>query len=469
MELTSPKSLRNQYIQTLSESDEYTDILKVLINKKDNAPIFTTKELNYEEAPSFNNEQRELLEIALDINSINNGIFEMKSKVSELIEYIDSNVSSIKSSIKKEDERISDINIICGQDSEYNMVVPIYSSDFTEQDTDFEVVDDKYIGAKLKTQEEVAYTITSISGNGLAGNRFVYNNNVFENEENDYSNQEYISDDSDITKYEYSRLFTNAKEEVIDGIVNYDNKDVEMTIVLGSTDNQFNKIKWLSENEDLVVKKLETSSDGIEFTSRLSKEIKNGEAEIVYNDSTYIYGSDILCFPYCYYVRITFSSSNIENDKIAIIDEDDNIVEYPNTRRKKIAINNIKLYRSTYEDATICSGNIITGGSVDKAALFLSEYIPEHFTDTTYFTYYLVINGEEYEVVPVNFGKSGTKVIKFSEADTSPDIDSWITTTQETIKSIQIKIAISTPNSNETPYIGNIKLCLEKETGSIYV
>lgn len=465
MELTSPKNIKENYIKTLSTMDEYSDILNILVNKSETDPIYTAKELNYEEPPSLENEQRELLEVAMDINSINNGIFEMKNKISELVNYVDYNIDSVKSAIKKEDDRISDINIICGQTSDYNMVIPIYSTDFSGS---FENIDDKYFGANITEQEQIEYTITSISGNGIAGNRFVYRENgIFENEENDYSKEEYINDDNDVTKFEYSRLFTNDKEEVVDGIINYDDKDVEVTITL-SADTKFNKIKWMTETKDLIVTKLETSTDGIYFTSQTEKQLKNESAEDLYNDSTYIYGSNILCFPYSYYVRITFTSSNVENDIIAI-EEDNGVMVYSSTRRKKIAINNIKLYKSAYKSTSIVSGNIIVGGSVDKVALFSSEYIPNHFTDKKYITYYLIINGDEQEVVPVNSDKEGIKIIKFSETDSSPTLDSWIKTIKETIKTVQIKAVIETPNDNETPYIGNLKLCLEKETGSIYV
>ena len=70
----------------------------------------------------------------------------------------------------------------------------------------------------------------------------------------------------------------------------------------------------MTETQDLIVTKLETSTDGIYFTSQTEKPLKNESAEDLYNDSTYIYGSNILCFTYSYYVRITFTSSNVEND-----------------------------------------------------------------------------------------------------------------------------------------------------------
>lgn len=469
MELTSPKNIREEYIKLISEDSEYNNVLKKLITKKNDEPIYTIKELNYEEPPDYNSEQRELLEVSLDLNSLNNGIVEIKDKISSLITYIDNNVDNISSVISKENERISDMNTICMENSEYNMVTQVYASDFSIGDTDFENIKNKYFGAKLLNQNEIDYEIVNINGNGISGNNFILKNDKFENEEESFDNYNYINDNNDITKYEYSRYITNDKSEVVDNIINYDNKNVSMTITLHSSETNFNKIEWLSENKDLIVKDLATSDDGIVFTSRLENPISTNEAEIVYNDSTYIYGSDILCFPYCSYVRITFESSENLTDTIAIKDDEDNIIVYPHTKRKKIAINNIKLYSSEYSEAILHTDNLILGGSVDKAALFCSEYIPNHFIDKNYIEYYLIVNGEEYEVVPVNSGKNGIRLIKFEEVSSNTNITNYIKTISETIKSIHVKIVIKSANKNETPYIGNIKLCLAKESGSIYV
>lgn len=465
MELTSPNNIRKSYIETLADREEYNNILATLVKKNDTEPIFTFENLNYEDVPVYNDEQRELLEISLDLNSINNGFIEIKNRVDNLMSYVDTSLETIKESIKKEDERISDINTICGQSDEFNMVVPIYASDF---DGDFENINNKYFGAALTSQTDPDYEIIDVSGNGIAGNKFVYNDDEFENEENDYSDTSYITDDNDITKFEYSRYITNDKTEVIDNVINYDQKPVELVLTLFSSQSKVNKISWLTETKDLSVIKLETSDDGLTFINRLEKPVKNQDTEAIYNDSTYIYGADVLCFPYAYYVRITFSSSATENDTIAVSDEDDNIILYPNTLREKITINNIKLYQSKYENTTIETDNIITGGSVDKVGLFASEYIPDHFTDTDYIKYYLIVNGTEYEVVPVNSGKEGTRLIKYS-TETYPENSSYISTISENIKSVRVKISINKAGDDDSPYVGNIKLCLGKETESIYV
>ena len=467
MDLTSPKEIRKSYLEILASDANYNNVFMALVNKKENEPIYNYNYLNPEDAISYDNEQRELSEILLDLNSVNMGIIEIKNRAAELFNSINSQAEQIQSSVQQETERIMDINMVCGNDSQYNMCIPIDVSYFNTEDG-FEYIGNKTIGAKLNNQNEVEYSITSISGNGYSGNNYVYNyeTNTFQNEEDDRSNYDLIKDDNNVTAYEYSRLITSSKEEAIDSLINYDDKPCECVILLTSNDPVC-KAEIVSDNKNLIIKNIEVSNDGNLFTSWLTNPISFNNLEAIYNDSTYIYGSNTICFPYTNYVRITFSSDTIENDAIALKDGDE-IISYPNTKRKKIAINSIKLYSSSYSDITITSSNILEAGSVDKISLFATEYIPDHFNDNNLITYYLIINGTEYEVVPVNSGYNDVKIIKFSEQDNFVTED-YIQNISETIKSAAIKISIKAYQNDETPYISNLKLCLGKDTGSIYV
>ena len=466
MELTSPESIKNSYLEILAEDDQYNDILKELTNRNISEPILTIKYLNPEDTPDYNNEQRELSEIMLDLNVINNSSIEIKNKAAELIELLNNQSDIVLKSIQKENERILDINMLCGINSEYNMSIPVYVDSFNINSSS--TINDKTIGAERINDTEVSYIITNISGNGYSGNGYVYNNGSFENEELNYNNSDFIKDDNNVTAYEYSRLITNNKNEVIDGLINYDDKEVECVLTLAS-ETSFCRCQLDIDDENVVIKNIEVSSDGLKFTSCLSEPLKINNKEEVYKNLDYIYGSGILCFPYSNYIRITVTNNSLENDTIAIKNEKDEIKIYPNTYRKKIKINTIKLYSSSYKETTIESEDLLTAGSVDKIGLFVNQYIPNHFTsDIKYLTYYLIINGTEYEVVPVNSKEDGIKLIKFSESENSIN-QNYVQNITETIKSAKIKVLIKTYNNIETPYISNLKLCLGKDTGSIYV
>ena len=467
MELTSPESIKNSYLNILSEEEQYNDILKELVSKKISEPILTIKYLNPEDAPDYNNEQRELSEIILDLNVVNNSAIEIKNKAAELIEMLNNQSETILNSIQKENEHITDINMLCGINSEYNMAIPVYVDSFGNLDN-FSAINDKTIGAKKNSDTAVNYSVINIAGNGYNGNDYVYNNGVFEKDDLNYSDQNYIKDDNDVTAYEYSRLITNNKNEVIDGLINYDNKEVECVLTLFS-ETQFCRCQLNIDDENVIIKNIEVSSDGLKFESCLSEPLKINNKEEVYNNLNYVYGSGILCFPYSNYIKITITNNSLENDTIAIKNENDEIKVYPNTYRKKIKINTIKLFSSSYQETTIESEDLLTAGSVDKIGLFINQYIPDHFSsDIKYLTYYLIINGTEYEIIPINSKEDGIKLIKFSETENTIN-QNYVQNITETIKSAKIKIIIKTYNTTETPFISNLKLCLGKDTGSIYV
>ena len=105
--------------------------------------------------------------------------------------------------------------------------------------------------------------------------------------------------------------------------------------------------------------------------------------------------------------------------------------------------------------------------AVDKISLFATEYIPDHFPENEYIKYYLIINGIEYPVVPANTGKKGINIIKYSEESSA--VSEEIQLVHETIKTVVLRVVITPFQRKETPYVSNIKLCIGKNTGNVYV
>lgn len=463
MELDSMINIRDRYRELLSGDAAYNDVLEDLVQKKETEPIFRPGFTNPEDDLGFGAEQRQLSEIMLDMHAINNGITEAKNKVNALLESLDSSLTTIQDNIKKQEEQINDLNVICGNESEYSAVIPVFASDFA--DTDAEILDEHTIGATAVEDAALLYDIVSISGNGYSGNSFVYKDGAFENETDDRSVIDYLMDENMTTVYEYSRLCTRSKQNAINGIINYDDKEAECTITLHAKQDACS-LRIDTSDEDLIVRKLETSSDGITFITRLDKDLRFCDRKQAYQDASYIYGSSMLCFPYASYIRITFASDRILDETIAIKEEDGTVQIVP-AYRKKIALNGLRLYHTDYEECVLTSREMLEGNAVDKISLFATEYIPDHFIDGTYIQYYLYINGTEYEVVPVNTGHTGIHIIKYSEE--SGTIDDSVRLVHETIKSVVLKIVIRPFQKKETPYVSNLKLCIGKVTGNIYV
>ena len=80
------------------------------------------------------------------------------------------------------------------------------------------------------------------------------------------------------------------------------------------------------------------------------------------------------------------------------------------------------------------------------------------------FTIYLCIHDN---ISPVNSSSSGKTIIKFKDIEVEENEYSYLL--KETIKTIKVKITIRPFNKKETPFVSNIKLCMGKNTGNIYV
>ena len=463
MELAAINNIRARYMSLLSGDNKYNDTLSKLIERPIEKPILSVTDLNAESDLNRANEQRQLSEILLDMYSINNGAVELKNTIQDIITNLDNSLDIILSSAQKQKAQAEDLNVICGKGSQYSTILPVFTDDFGN--TSAEILNNKTLGAAITDTDIVPYDIVSLKGNGYSGNAFVYNDNAFENETDDRSDLTYIIDSNDTTVYEYSRICTKDKTETIGGLINYDDKEVECIITL-KAETSICKAIIHSMDPGLIVRKIETSQDGYTFAVHSEADLYINKTNEVYYDPNYVYSGGIICFPYAPYVRLTIASNTVCDDMLAIENEDGTIRKI-NAYRKKISIQGIQLYTASYTEVSVQTGNILKDGTVDRISLFASEYIPDHFTDKEYITYYLIVNGQEYEVSPINTGRAGISIIRYSEEEISLADNTQLI--HETIKTVGLKLIIRPYNGRETPYVSNLKLCIGKNTGNIYV
>lgn len=130
-------------------------------------------------------------------------------------------------------------------------------------------------------------------------------------------------------------------------------------------------------------------------------------------------------------------------------------------RRHAIKINDIVLERNQYAGQSVIRSGQLLNQASKAVALFANEYIPSHFPENDYIKYYLIINGEEVEVVPINLHRDGVKIVKTSDYFSSSESTKYI---KEKITSLYLKIIIKTPNSNETPFLSNLKILTGGDT-----
>ena len=143
-----------------------------------------------------------------------------------------------------------------------------------------------------------------------------------------------------------------------------------------------------------------------------------------------------------------------------MLEEAQTIVPLEDTKRHVIRINDITAFTGNYDSSSYLETGELLLNQTNSIAVFVNEYIPPTFIDNgNYFEYLLIINGVEYNVVPINCHRNGIKVIRYSGFSITEDYTQHI---GEPIKSAKLAIKINTPDTSISPYISNIKVCIGK-------
>ena len=143
-----------------------------------------------------------------------------------------------------------------------------------------------------------------------------------------------------------------------------------------------------------------------------------------------------------------------------MLEEAQTIVSLEDTKRHVIRINDITAFTGNYDSSSYLETGELLLNQTNSIAVFVNEYIPPTFIDNgNYFEYLLIINGVEYNVVPINCHRNGIKVIRYSGFSITEDYTQHI---GEPIKSAKLAIKINTPDTSISPYISNIKVCIGK-------
>lgn len=152
--------------------------------------------------------------------------------------------------------------------------------------------------------------------------------------------------------------------------------------------------------------------------------------------------------------------SNINITETEVINKDiyaleKKLILLNSAKRNVIKICDITTEQNTYQRTSYLKTNNLLSYPVKSVAITAVEYIPDHFTNKDCFTYILTVNGQDFEVVPINLQKNGIKVIKTSEVQIDTYYSKYI---NEPIVSVFLTIKIDTPNTSESPFVSGIKL-----------
>lgn len=472
------EAIKNVYADKLNEAGRMDRSLEVK-NKTFQEPIFEGYTVHPEEEPNADQMQKKLSEIGIDIYALDEEFIHAAESYENLILFANNSLEAVDEIIAIEQERIEDINMICGNLKEFATVKTLTAKDFTG--TCSYLDDERTITVKASNRHQIPVRIIDVKGNGYEGNDYVFKDGKYLKDSIDTSNRNNATDDSFLSAYEYSRITMN-RENDMPAIANLDTEEAACTITLVGQE-PFNTIRIQSDLDDIILDDLQVSDDNISYVSALNRPIALNKKEQMYNYCDYIYGAGVLSFPATQYVRLYLRSNGTASETLAyqkIVQcgtesETPVPVEKPvvleTAKRHVIRLNNIKAMTGKYASNSYVTTEELVSNPINSIAIFADEYIPSSFesagetqtyvsnADTDYIEYTLIVNGKEYNVVPVNSNKQGTKIIRCAEYLAA---DSYVKHINESIKSAYLKITMRTPNTSCSPYLSNLKICFGK-------
>lgn len=402
-----------------------------------------------------------------DVVYIDTKLKEIGTNVNNLLTTTTQRLDDIKNKILHEQERLQDIIILCNKYTDFESVIKLTKNDFTGNFT----YDNNTFYCEVANTTAARYNITDILGNGYEGNAHVYNewDKTYMSTTLNTSKRSAIKDNSLSTYWEYSRITASENEKYIFTGVNFDAEEAKCTISL-HFENNVNHIILKSDNNDLIVSDIHTSSDGITYKSVDFTPVAINSKEEQYNNYAYIYSSGIIAFEPAKYVKVTLESSGhtyetIAFDRKAVIEDNSKDIVTKETtildtgRRHVIKVNDLIGQSNYYKSETkMTSKELITDGEVNVISLFCGSYLPKGILQSD-LRFILTVNGKDYDVVPVNSQYNGKKIIRFSQGTMKSDYTEYLT---ETIKSAKLTVIMRSRNGI-TPYINNLKILIGDE------
>lgn len=434
-----------------------------IFNSSTDTPVTEPLEIHPEEEIQKEIIENQFTDIIVDMQSLNYEVLEATKNYTSLMTDIVTRLNAVDTALEAERNRIQDMNIICGNYNEFTTVKQIKTSDVYGT---VGLLGDYIFTAHTDNASVGKFGVTFVEGNGFAGNKFVYNNKEYAINNMNTSNEQNIYDGDPLTIYEYSRLTSiGNKTETTPAEINFDKEEARCSINIRCEDTI--SMLHLDMDSHVILEDVLYSDDGIIYKSAWTtpKEINNINQS--YIDPNYIYGTGVISFPPSQFIKLQLASNGATDDKLAFLFTDasnaqqpiERTIELPNAKRHVIRISDITAHVGIFSQGYLQTKELITN-PVQSIAVFANEYIPEYFPNNkTYIQYILTVNGIDYDIVPINSEKNGTKVIRVSNYSI---IDDYIVHINETIKSASLKVVINTMDSNVTPYVSNVKICFGK-------
>lgn len=426
------------------------------------SPLF----VHPEEEPNTSDINMNSSSIIDDIKNLDGAFTDAGHKIKELIDTTKLKLESVKSFLESEKERQEDMNILCNRYTDFMTAKTIDPAALQGTLS----VEDGIVSAAISAYQTCAIEIVDIVGNGYEGNAYVYSNTEFLNSTIDSSVRKALTDSNLATYYEYSRITTNNTADNLPNAFNKDSTEAYCSIEIKS-EVQINQIYVASERDDLMLSKVYTSQDGLTYALDAEYNIQINERNDRYNNQAYVYGSGLIAIKPARYVKIFFKSNGYTSDTVAYVDSVylpnssgssviKKVVTVEDAKRHVIKISDISAYKNKYTKGYLLSSELISD-PVSTIAFCCNEYIQKDYDIANNVKYYLIVNGEEHEIQPINSHRNGKKILRMSAQNYKSDHVIYL---NETIKSAKLKIVVDSSTQDVSPFISDLKILIGGES-----
>jgi hypothetical protein len=414
----------------------------------------------------------ELQNIKNDLVQIDTALVAAGDQIYKLMTNTILRLDNIHANIMTEKERYQDMQMLCNKYNDYDNVKLL-------DDTSFKgsfVYDDGTFSPYRTSTKSVKLAVLDVAGNGYEGNNYVYKDYIFTNTIVNSSIRNNMIDDKLTSYYEYSRITVGNDEDIDNEDFNKDNIEAQCTISFQAEEG-INEIQIMSDDTNIEITNVSYSTDGVEYVDMKIPYISINNKLDSYENYGYIYGSGKIVFPQkTALFKVTFKSKGYKNDQIAyekmlinIEDFDETGIEMTpevdevitivkSAKRHAIKINGIVGNLYQYIPKTKIQTHELLSQEVNAISLFANVYVPQSLDDDAV-KFILTVNGEDYEVVPINSHLNGTKIIRFSTGNNSSPYTERL---GEKIKSASLSVIFKN-TAKAAPYINNVKILIGGE------
>ena len=438
MAVRSAETIRQSMIDYAKKTKD-REFYAAATSAKISEPIFSGFDFHADEEPDKDGLARAIEMIGVDALTLDTECQGQADDYATLITNTTARLKDLRSRISAAGQKANDINVLCGNYPEFTNIISI--EEMTESSGAYggNSMDGTFSAAYDYTSELVNYTVANVTGNGYEGNQYAVLGGKFLNDTNPASDRKLMTDSILETAYEYSRILSkNTSSDY--AIAQKDGQQAACTIeAVGA--KPFNLVKIYSDSPIMLNDIAYYDGTRYAWLDRPAQKLteKAGYAAIQ------------ATIPQSLQAKISLSQTTVSSDIIGI-NTDSGIKLLPDADRSVIRIHAIDLISAEFYKKTVYTTGELLKAAVDSVAVLATEYAP-----TGSIEYILTVNGKDYTVVPMNSQKTGTKVIRYNAVTAEDD---YVTTISEKITSASLTVCINTANSQETPFVSNLRICI---------